>query len=122
MYWHYAYYTEEGRLTGAQVELIKEIIRSCDTDLEIYPVPVSRLMLTFESGKSDLTVLIESDTSNELGEKIAFMTQTKFMIVSLKTAKPVNSLSELSNQTVGYLSSSFYGEEFSKNLDNPNSG
>lgn len=113
----YAYYSEEGRLTGTQVELIKKLNATMDIKIDAFPVPVSRLMRTWGSGKSDLAVLIESDVSNELGEKVAFITQPKFMIVSLKSAKKVSSLSQLRQQSVGYLSSGFYGEEFTKNTE-----
>lgn len=113
----YAYYDEEGQLTGTQVELVNKINQTSKIKLDVFPVPASRLMRTISSGKADLAILIESDAANALGEKIALITQPSFMIVSLKGAKVVSSFAELKGQSVGYISSAFYGEEFDKNTD-----
>ena len=80
----YAYYDSEGNLTGTQVELVNKINQISALKLDVFPVPATRLMRTIRSGKADLAILIESKTANELGEKIALITQPPFMIVSLK--------------------------------------
>lgn len=100
---------------GLLVEMVKEIRRRTDLDIEFHLRPHSRAILELEEGAADFVPTFVAPGIAGLGKPVGDLASLDVLVLGRASDEPVDSLADLRGENVGYLSGTWYGRAFAEN-------
>ncbi|XOZ33853.1 substrate-binding periplasmic protein [Halomonadaceae bacterium KBTZ08] len=107
--------TEEGKKQGLLVKLVEELRKRTEIPIEYQIRPHSRAVLEMEEGHTDFVPTFETPGINEIGKPVADLLEVEVFVLGRAGEEPVDSLSDLNGENIGYLSGTWYGQAFAAN-------
>jgi len=108
----YAFEDDDGDYAGLLVDLIHKLRDRTGLPIEYRVRPHARTALELKEGTVDFAPYFDSPVANSAGEPIADVVEVQNLVVGLPDHSPIESLSDLEGENVGYLSGTWYGTSF----------
>lgn len=107
--------TSEGERRGLLVELVEELRRRTEVPIQYQIRPHSRAVLEMQEGHTDFVPTFVAPGMNEIGKPVADLVEVKVLVLGRADEDPIEALSDLNGENVGYLSGTWYGHTFADN-------
>ncbi|WP_166263158.1 substrate-binding periplasmic protein [Marinobacter caseinilyticus] len=110
--WPWAYTDDDGQPKGMLVEFTDRIAAIANIPVINHLRPHRRAIAELGSGESDFVVLFQSPTADATGICIARVVSVDIILATLAKKGPALSLESLTDESVGYIRGTYYGEAF----------
>lgn len=116
----YVYLSNEGKMTGIYVEIMKEIAKAAKFSPRMLLLPIKRMKKGLNTGEVDCSIFFTSPESKTLYSQVSLVVKKLVVIVPQPRSKDeaefeMNTLSDFEGTRVGMVRGAHYSEEFHNN-------